>query len=228
MNPDKKPRKDVVIKKELEVPKTQEYLDAEKEQVVEDIFDGDLTKFLKRYYRVSRGKITLIHSELIPRWKKDKDKRKVIRWLSKNVDWPSHQAEVIHLLRTLEKYYDAEINKDNVILAHEVWELFGSEITEHFRKTWVRVINRRGFEKVKVFSKKEALKEQLALGYIHVNDFEDFDRKAAHVFSTAKRDYVYPENFSYGGDRTGEYVTHIYIAFPLVGVSGFSRLSIPM
>jgi len=227
IDPDKKSREEPVIKNDLGLPKTAEDLEAEKEQVIEDIFDGDLNKFLKRLYRVSNGKAIRVHSKMIPEWKKDKDKRRVIRWINKNLDWPKHKVEIVHLLRTLERYYDAEINKDNVILAYELWDLFSDEITNHFQKSWNEVIKRKGWGRIKRLSKADSLKEQLAIGYKHVNDFEDFDRKAAHVYSTAKKDYLYPENFYHSGDKFSKQGCYIYIAFPLVGISGFSRIDVP-
>jgi len=225
IDPDKKPRRDPLIKKVTELPKTEEYKTLEKEQIIEDIFEEDLGKFLKRYTRVSKPKP--IHSDLIPKWKGDRDKKKAVRWLNRNLDWPKHKVEVINVLRTLERYYDAEINKDNVILAKEIWDLFDDELTSTLKQAWVKECLRKKWVNVRRLSKNQAIAEQKALGYIHINDFDDYDREAAHVFSIAMKDYVYPENYYYGGKKDMGYEYHIYITFPLVGIAGYSKLVIP-
>lgn len=220
-----KPQQEKIVVNEL--PKTAEYIDMEKEQVIEDIFEGDLELFLKRWYRHNRT--NLIYSKVIPKWEKSKNTRRAVRYLKKNLEWPNHIREVINLLRTLEKYYEAEINKENAQLAIEIWELFSDgEFSEYSHKAWTNKVARKGFENIRRISEAQAWKEQKARGFIHENDFEEFDKNAAHVYSLINRNYLYPLNFYHGGYTPLAMSTHIYIGLPLVGVEGFTRCEIPI
>lgn len=194
-------------------------------EIIKDYFDDKFDLFLKRYYRMNRA--YPIHSRLVPEWNEDRKKRRAIRWLYKKLEYPEQRRQVINLLRTLEKYYDAQITRKDMEFAYNIWVLFTKVISTFFSKQWQKTVRRRRWDKVKKLTKKQAWAEQKAIGYIPQEEWEDYDPQAAHVYSNIKRNYLYPENFYHGGCMKYANKTHIYIGLGYVGVGGYSRSVIP-
>ncbi len=214
----------------LELPKTKEYMEAEKEQIIEDIFEGSLKKFTRKYYRVSENNL-MTFSKVVPRLQRKRSSKRAIRWLFKKVYWPRHRQEIINILLTLDKYYDVEFSRPNMEVAFEIWELFsGDEFFKYFTMRYSKVMNKSGFAHVKKLNQKQAWKEQKAIGFIPKSSFEEYkqDKLFAHIYSNIKRDYVFPFNFYHGiykGPKKYEQV-HVYIGHSLTtGIRNhFSRV----
>lgn len=76
----------------------------------------------------------------------------------------------------------------------------------------------------------QALKEQKARGFIHINDFEDFDPRTAHIISIVNDNYYYPINIAkYSKINKGDnyMVVSPYILSALIAVEGYTRINIP-
>jgi len=78
-----------------------------------------------------------------------------------------------------------------------------------------------------ILSSKAALKEQKARGFIHVNDFDDYDKIASHVWSSVDEDYLWPANCAHGIIGRDKGHKDIYIMQHCVGVGGWTRCQIP-
>lgn len=221
----KKPTREKPDPPITELPLTAEEIEAEKEQIIEDVFEGDKDKFFKRYYR--HNKTNRIYSKIIPEWQKEELHKEAIEYILELCKYPQHVREVVNILRVLEKYYDAEFSKDNVDIAYETWELFAEDLASYSQKQWSLEVDKRGWKNVRKLTKAQAWKEQKARGFIPVKKFKDYDKGAAHVYSNIKKDYIYPMNFYHGLYRNKELPTHIYIGLSLVGVEGYTRCVIP-
>mgnify|MGYP005863413893 CR=1 FL=1 len=191
-------------------------------EVETKLLEGRLRTFLRRFrpYYYNEN----IHHSFIKKNKSEPKFKIGLRWLRKQTDWPVHQSQIINILRLLVKWYGEDFNKKGFKRAYTLWLLIWDyELSDYFKKDWlVKVKNNN----LKLTTPEKAFKEHKARGFIHVNDYEDYDRDAAHVFSNVNRDYVYPQNFSHGVFKT-EYKWNIYIGHYCVGVKGYTRTEIP-
>ncbi|MAO08062.1 MAG: hypothetical protein CL596_05045 [Alteromonas sp.] len=224
----RKKNKKIIDPPITELPKDREYIEAEKEQVIEDIFEGNLNRFMRKYYRVSERNL-MTFSKVVPKLQKERSSKRAIRWLYKKCRWPRHRQEIINILLTLDKYYDVEFSRPNMEVAFEIWELFSDyEFSTFFNKAYGKTLDKKGFAGIKRLNSKQALKEQKAIGYVKIKKFEELDKNFAHVYSNIKENFIYPFNFYHGlykGPKKHEQV-QIYIGHRLCNGfrSGFSRV----
>lgn len=189
----------------------------------EDYLEGNYIRFVrkltKRYY------YQLVYSRTLPRWRKE-NKKAVKKLLSLCV-WPSHVVDVANILYTLEKHFGWAISEKNVLIAFTIWEYLDEDIYNRMHKKYVDNFKLK-IRDVSYYTPKprQAFKEQLARGFIHINDFDDFDKNKHHVYSNVKKDYIYPLNFGMTTIDRGEGLENVYIGQSLVGVRGWTRAQI--
>lgn len=184
----------------------------------------NIKKFVRKH--VSYYDYQLVYSKLIPKIKKYKGGNRIIRKLKKDANYNCrHVSEIINITFTLHKFFDKPLNTQTILLAIDInrhhWDYIYDYMKEQREKG--KVIG-----KINKLTSRQALKEQKARGFIHVNDFEDYDRKAAHIYSNIDRDLLYPQNFSHGIFYHWRYPLSIYIGQYVYGVQGFTRTEIPM
>lgn len=214
-------------RKDRPVPgyKTKEELEKDIKTVIDKHLDGNLQRFLRKHYKQSRYE--RVCSKTIVNWLKDKEAKKAVGWIIDNTRYPKHLVDVVNIARTLEMYYGKEINKKTIKIAYNIWDLLEIPyIYPYCIKRYSRGIAKNGFRDRQLLPKGLAFREQKARGFIHVNDFEEYDRKGAHIFSNVNRNYIWPENFK-SSVANKQFNTNIYIAHTLIGVQGWTSIVTP-
>lgn len=193
--------------------------EATKQELIDQLLDGKLNKFLKHHR--SQYRFEMVYSRTFPEWQEEHNSRRAVKWLKRTARWPKHIVEVVNIAITLNKKYGLEITRPNVELCYKLWDhISHEEMYDYMKLDWHKRVKAG---KLGIVPAKKAFKEQKARGYIHVNDWEDFDRICSHSYSNVDRDYIYPENFTHGAKTRGRGDISIHIGNSLVGVSGHTR-----
>lgn len=191
-----------------------------------EYLEGNYVRLIRKHYK--NYYYELIYSRTLPKWREESsESKKAVRYLLRICKWPKHVVEVANLLRTLEKHFGWSITKKNVLLAYTIWEYLGDDIEKRMTRKYAKSITDK-IRDIKYYTptKAQAIKEQLARGFVHVNDFEDYDSSKNHVYSNIKRDYLYPMNFGMTSDDSMEGLTNLYIGQYLTGVRGWTRAKV--
>jgi hypothetical protein len=210
-------------------PKSNKRIKVERVHIVKDYLDGNLKRFLRKHYRYSKNQ--LVYSVDFKEWAKD-NRKNLVKYLKKYHPWPLHTITIVNILKTLVNEFDLPWDKNTLKLSIIIDDLFWQDIDEYRQARYNREIQIKGF---KLPDKRKSWKEQKARGFIHINDFEDYDNKFAHVYSNIKSDYVYPVNFRTQWMNSGtfsdlykdnldlptEYTGHYLVAMP------WTRINIP-
>lgn len=208
-------------------PKKLKQIKAERIEIINDYFEGNLLRFLRKHHKQSTYQF--VYSQIFKKWKEDKQNKKLVRVILKNYTWPKHVCDIVNVMITLNKYYSRELNINTLRLAIVILDLFETDIDKYSQGRRARLF-KLDLYKVDNSDKqrKLALKEQKARGFVHINEFEDWDPAYAHIFSIANRDYVYPLNFPFSDfNKDLKDLPYAYVAQALVGVNGFTRLEEP-
>lgn len=195
-----------------------------REEIIDKVFDGRLKKFL-RYHKKDYW-YQPVYYRIFRSWKKQLGPRRAMKYLLKNLDRPKHVVQVVNIMRTLNREYNYEINTATARLAIQIWDIFSDDeiydyMMEYYRK---EVAKGNLYTLFLTITSALAFKEQKARGFIHVNDFEDFDPHVGHVWSNVDRNFIYPENFYSGIFGRELYDTELHIGQNVVGVMGFTRI----
>ena len=207
-------------------PKRMKQIKAERIKIIEDYLEGNLLRFLRKHYKNSVYQY--VYSETFSKWKKEGHKQ-VVRIILKNYVWPKHVCNIVNVMTTLNKYYGLPININTVKVAIVILDLFEMDIDKYGQQRRGRLFKMDMYQvDNSEKARKKALKEQKARGFVHINEFEDWDPYYAHIFSLVDMDYVYPMNFPFSHFNE-EYkdLPYAYVAHTLVGVNGFTRLKEP-
>lgn len=200
----------------------------ERKRVTKLYLEGNLHRFLRRHHRqaIYEG----VYLDYVTKWEKQPILRVIVKQLKQKIRWPLEICNIINIMRTLYMYYDYEYDEEGAKVAWEIYRNFEDDIEAYNKAKYNRWISINGFGKWPRLGAKKAFKEQKARGFIHVNDFEDYDRKCCHIFSNVNKDYIYPLNF-YHFTKKWDYNKRghmeIYIAQRLYGVQGWTRIVIP-
>lgn len=195
-----------------------------RQKLYNDLEDFNLKKFMRKhreYYDYQ-----LVYSKLIPKIKKIKGGSRVIRKLKKAANKNiKHISEIINITFTLNKYFNKPLSVRTIQMAININRIYWDDIYDY-----MKVQRQKGviLGKVNQLNAKKALAEQKARGFIHVNDFEDYNKEAAHIYSNVDRDLIYPENFSHGIFYRYKYPISIYIGQYIYGVQGYTSTKIPL
>lgn len=196
-------------------------------EIIEFSLDDNLIRFLRKLGKIWPYELT--YSKKIPILKKTKEGKRILKYINKKVHYPRQVAEVIKIFAILHQKMDYKFSKDTAKEAYKIWDVLGDIIDKHMNNRYQRRMAALGTKGLQLPTKKQAWKEQLAQGFIHVNDFEDYNREASHITSNIDDNYIYPENFGAGSykPKKGKRPTNVYIAQRLIGVQGWTRAEVP-
>jgi hypothetical protein len=131
---------------------------------------------------------------------------------------PGVVNEVVNIIRALDKMFPAEGpitygNKTAVETAFIIHRVYGDKIKAYMK--------RKIFYKTENFlvkyGEEEALKEQLARGYVHKDKIK-LDHSLPYIKSNVDKNIVWPKQYT---------MNDIYIAFEDIGVAGFTGIVVP-
>lgn len=205
-----------------------------RETAKEKYLGGDIDRFIKRLHRsIANYKedAWLIGTKLLPLLRVNRDGRLVYRYIKKNLA-PETAKSVVNYILVLNKYYKLPINLNTLKIAMAIW--YDHSHNEIWESAKARIIGGYGALPNKRLNyipkdKKMILEEQKFWGFIHINDFEDWDREACHVYSNIDPNLVVPINFHDNSPHIREkYPISIYIGRNLFDhIGGYTSLRIP-
>lgn len=215
------------IKRVTELPLTLEEKKRRRRILLKEYLEGKFRRFLRKHSK--RYWYELVYSRTIPKWRKDKVSREAVDNLLKKGLYPTQVRDIINIMYTLEEHFDWVVNKKNMEIAYHIWDYFDIDKIEPYmlRKYRDNLASRNRPMSYYLCTPRQALREQKARGFIHINEFEDYDREFAHIFSTVDSNYVIPENFSYHSKQFHPDRMYIYIAHGVLGVRGYTKLVTP-
>ncbi len=111
---------------------------------------------------------------------------------------PAQVNNICNIAWVLEKKYGVKIQEDLIETSILLWEAFQDNIDDYYIKI---ILKPNDYSKFKRCTEAQAFKEQKARGFIHINDFEDFDIEYDHIKSIIDRDYYYPMNLAHTGEQ---------------------------
>ena len=160
-----------------------------------------------------------------------KENKKLYKHILSAGLYPKDLEDIMNIVITLTKHFEVELNKRTFNDVLEVSYGLVDTIEDYMKPiTNYRVKhNPRAFKKYWL-TKEQAFKEQKARGFIHINNFEDYDHQAVHLVSNANTDYYYPLNIlTSTQQREGAYSRYInpYIVCRLIAVEGWTRILLP-
>lgn len=175
-----------VIRQEKEM---QDFIKYNREDFIEDYFDGNLVRFLRKHRK--QYNYQLNYYRTFRKWKKKKKTNKARRRIIKFCEGlPGEVNKVTNILLTMNKDYDWDIDENNAIIACEIYITFANDIKEY---NFVR--NSKRIRPFKLScTRKQAIKEQKARGFVKRKHFPDYNPNFSHVISIADRNYIYPYN----------------------------------
>lgn len=186
---------------------------------------GNLRRFLrlhkKQYY------YQLCFSKKIPYL--NSRSRKFLKTIF--IHQPVKVSRLVNMLLTCNEHFAVNINKKNLELLYNAYDELEDEICDYM----YIIRNRRatlGLSNIwHLPNKKQAIKEQIARGFIKKENFPKYDQSYAHIQSIADNRLLYPLNVphlsSQKKDEAYYYKGSAYIFLEYLGVQGWTRISIP-
>ena len=132
--------------------------------------------------------------------------------------YPGVINSLVNIIITLERDFKLDIDKA-IVIGKKLQKYYGRDIDKYMRK-WFNY--GKSNQRIKIMEKKSAFKEQLARGFIKIEDF-NLDPNLPIIRSNIKP-YVYPKQWPL---KKGINLGGIYIKLDKVGVSGWSGIKMP-
>ena len=209
-----------------------------KNDVIKKYLYNDLDRFLKRLYR--HNKHQLIFSQTLPAY--EKQSKGLVKQIAKELkgEYPGNVCYIINVHRVMVKYYNFEIDIEDILLSRRISQVMQTTFDEYHVRQYRRKIKELGLSP-KFIRPKKAYKELIARGFIHINDFEGYDKDMGHITSNENLNLnygklYYPKNFSWDswsknytintGHKWWDF-TDVYLVHGVIGVSGYTRVSTP-
>lgn len=179
---------------------------------------GLINRVWKRHYHFQ-----LVYSRIFRKWRKDPNKKKFVSWFKRQPLYPNEVVLIVNVMWVLEKKYGYNWKKGN-ILSDAMFIAF--MIDEDLVEKTMKVYRTKGFVSSKTpISKKQALREFIARGFVEVNDFEDYDPDYPYVVVNFKRDtYYYPQRCYGDYEQMREGLMNVHILQNLVGIRGHTAV----
>lgn len=209
-----------------------------KNDVIKKYLNNDLDRFLKRVYRYSRYE--LIFSMTLPQYVKEcKELKKELPIIFKG-EYPGQVAQVINVHRVMVQYYGFEIDAEDIKLCQRITQVLGSSIDKYNSESYRQRVTKLSLQPHKC-KPKQALKELLARGFIHINDFEGYDKRMAHIVSNNNVPVPYgklyfpmnltwdawSKNYSINKHNRWWDFKDVYLTHGVIGISGYTRVLTP-
>jgi hypothetical protein len=139
---------------------------------------------------------------------------------------PNKTRNVLNIFITLDKHFSIGFN----IKAFEELLWVYDDLEDILMDYMFKLNSKRYANRSKNFKKfwlnsKQAIREQKARGFIDINDFDNYNPKACHLYSTVDPDLIYPYNIENWGGGKGITSPHIFAS--QYGVEGHTRVNIP-
>lgn len=186
--------------------------------IINKYFNGNIRRLLRSFYKSYRK--PLVYSKGLK--KMDLELKEYL--LSLNA-WPRNISIIYNIYNILITKYNYKNNKLTIELAYYVFMYFEEDIEEYTKTRFSKGVLVNGHKNT--LTPKEALREQKARGFIHINYFEDYKTTHAHVYSTVDPDYVWPQNFWHNNKHREPEEIMSYHGHYLVGVPGFTKVVVP-
>jgi hypothetical protein len=209
-----------------------------KNDVIKKYLNSDLDRFLKRVYAFSRYE--LIYSQVLPSYiKENKDLKNELPIIFKG-EYPGQVAQVINVHRVMVKYYGFAIDAEDIKLCLRITQVLSSTIDKYNSQRYhYRIKNL--YLTPHQCRPKQALKELIARGFIHINDFTGYDKRMAHIVSNNNvplpyGKLYYPMNLTWDVWSKAKAINKqsrwwdfkdAYLTHGVIGVSGYTRVNIP-
>jgi len=200
--------------------------------IVAKYLDKDLDRFLKRLYRIYWYELAF--SVTLKKWEKEVPGIKREIMCNSNYRYPGHVAHVMNVHKVMMKHYGFYLDIEDYKISQHIEDVLSWRIRDYVNARNSRRTKELGYS-VKLHSKKEAIKEMKARGFIDINDFEDYNKNMGHVTSRKGLGIptlIYPQNYIYSDQNYREIrfsftIPHVHNVYGLIGVQGFSRISTP-
>lgn len=186
--------------------------------IIKEYFNGNIRRLLRKMYK--QYSYELVYSKGLKTLEPN-----IRKYLLSINPWPINICKIYNIYTTLVNKFEMDESKFTMELAKYIWLYFDDDIEDYKRKRYTRGVSKNGF-KLR-HTAKQALREQKARGFVHINKFGDYKRKYAHVYSTVDRDYIYPMNFWHNIRNKKHSEIMSYQGQYLVGVSSFTQVVVP-
>lgn len=186
----------------------------------------EIEKNPKKFFKLcNRGyHYPTVYTDILPSWKRNDKKRKALKWVLRKTKWPNEVSQIISLAGILTKNYNHPINNVSIRETYDLWVDYKEDISDFIHKRYLSTVNNKGYNSYRFkIGKQKAIEEQVARGFIELDDYEDYDPEAAHIFSNARNTLIYPQNFHLGTQCKDLYEMGIYEGMALIGVYGWTR-----
>lgn len=195
--------------------------------IISKYLNGDLDRFLKRYFRFSRRED--VYSVLINELAEDIPNIWEIIQRKYRKELPGAIMRFITVHRVMVKHYGFYNDEEDLKISKRIEDVLYDEINIFCQKRY-----RSGQYRVHYLSRPKVIKELKARGYIRPGDFIDYDPSMGHITTNKQLDVnlIFPMNFRFGVNNKGLKdwweIPEVYNVHGLVGISGFTRVSTPL
>ena len=195
-----------------------------KNDVIHKYLNGDLKRFLKRVERFMGNE--LIYSITLNKYDEEEPglKKQILKKLRQY--YPGEICQIINIHRVMVKHYNFCFDMEDIMICERISGVMDIEISQLKLKS-------SKYRKTR-HTKKQAIRELKARGFININDFEDYDKRFSHIVTNQQlfergshRKLIYPENFIVGVIKDVKWweIPNAYIV--RAGVSGYTKVSTP-
>jgi len=189
--------------------------------------NGNRVRFLRKhkkqyYYQLGYSKIL-----------KKLEPEEYIYALAMFKHMPGRTNFVLNLMLTSHNHFGVKMNLDTLKYIHKHFDALEDYIRDYMYENR----NKYGVSPAKVLSqnptKRQAIKEQLARGFVKVKKWKYKDPKFSHIISNADPRLIYPMNLMHQFNEKRKYKRKHYLqVFPSIyhshlGVAGWTRIVVP-
>jgi len=197
------------------------------EDFIDYYMEGNMQRFLRKHK--NQYPFQLTYSVTFKHLRKS-SKKMYKELMSKDI-YPNRMNTIMNIFITLDKHFSIGFTSkgwnDYLVIEDELGDIirdYMDKIRGHQFKF------NRGKLNNSLPTKKEALKEQKARGFIDINDWDDYNPKFAHIISNIDSDLYYPRNIPTNSTQSqapGAFKAFPYVAQGWIGVQGWTRIHIP-
>jgi len=203
-----------------------------KRQVTLDSFidyymEGNMKRFLRKHRYQYFYQKTYSHTLV----KVKESNKKAYKQIMEVGLYPQDLRHILNIFITLDKHFGIGFNmrcfREILVIEEQLMDIIKHYMNKLSARRWKE---QSPIPSRLALTAKEALKEQKARGFIHINEFDDYHPKCSHIISNADDSYFYPLNISpYINPIKGEstIIHNPYILTSLIAVEGWTRIRVP-
>lgn len=192
------------------------------EDILEDL-DTTRDAFVRRAWKRCYH-FQLTYSRVFRKWRKDPNFKKLVAWFKRQDFYPSEVNRIVNMMYVLDQRYGMDLVHDQtlkkaIFLAFMLEDDL-SDRTKHIYLT-------KGYVPPKTpISKKQAVREFIARGFIDVDEYEDYNPDYNYVVcNIGSRRYYYPKKcFSSYSQLNGNGLLEVHVLQSLVGITGYTAV----